>query len=122
MGGFTRSLTRQQDYFQRRRQLWPKHDELSIAEYPFTTSNTMFLYAGARVGGDDFLPHGPAENCASRGENLICQDGRRDRRDGGLDVCSPDAADVELGPPWQQVSGNERVRLAPALVALFGVL
>src|SRR4051794_7639879 len=36
------------------------------------------------------------------GINLVRQDGPSDGRDGGLDVYPPDAADVQLGPPWQQ--------------------
>jgi hypothetical protein len=122
MGNLARPLAREQDHLQRRAEMRPERGNLGVAEHPFATGRVVLLNAGTRVRSDDLLSHCPAEDRAGRSENLVRQDGRGDGRDGGLDVRPPDAADVELGPPWQQVPGDERVRLPPALVLLLGVL
>src|SRR5262245_33929979 len=103
MGDFSRPLASEQDHLQWRAEMWPEDGGLGVAQYALATRCVVPLHAGARVCSDDLLPHGPAENHTSGGEHLVRQDGRRDSRDGGLDVCPLDAADVHLGPPWQQV-------------------
>src|SRR5262249_49051129 len=122
MGDLAWPLTGEQDHLQWDIEVGPEGGNFGVAEHALAADRVVPFHAGARVGSNDLLPHGPAENSAGRGEHLIGQDGRCDGRDGGLDVCPPDVADVELGPPWQQVPGDERLRLPPALVALFGVL
>ena len=122
MGNLTWPLSREQDHLQRGAEVGPERGNLSVTEHPLPACGVVPLHAQAWVGSDDFLPHGPAEDCAGRSQNLVRQDGGCDGRDDSLDVCPPDAADVQLGPAWQQVLGDKCIRLPPALVPLAGML
>src|SRR5262249_32721175 len=106
MGNLAWPLTGEQDHLQWDTEVGPEGGNFGVAEDALTADRVVPLHAGARIGSNDLLPHGPTENRAGRGEHLVGQDGRCDGRDGGLDVRSPDAADVEFAPPWQQVRAN----------------
>src|SRR5258708_3399760 len=99
----------------------PEGDNLSIAQDTFTTRSVIPLHTGAGVCSNDLLPHRPTENCPCRSQDLVGQDRRRDGSDGRLDVRSLDGADIQLGPLWQQIFGDQRLRLPPALVFLSGI-
>src|SRR5262245_60243887 len=118
MGNLAWPLAGEQDHPQWRAEMGPERDDLGVTEHALATRRIVLLHAGARVRSDDLLPYRPAEDRAGRSKNLVSQDGGCDGCNGSLDVCPLDAADVQLGPPWQQMRANQVVGLPPALVPL----
>src|SRR5215468_10594079 len=106
MGNLARPLASEQDHLQRCSEMRPERSNLGVTEHALAARSGVLLHAEAWVRSDDLLSHSPAEDRAGRGKNLVSQDRGRNDRNGGLDVCPPDAADVELGPPWQQILGD----------------
>src|SRR6476660_5585917 len=100
----------------------PERGDLGVGEYPFTAFRLIALYADAGVDRDDVLPHAPTEDGTGRGKDLIGEHRFFDRRDDRLDISTSDAADIQSGPPWQQVPCDQGFGLPVALVFLAGVL
>ena len=75
MGHLARPLSGEQDHLQWRAEVGPERGDLGIAEHPLAAGGVVPLDAGARVRGNDLLPHRPAEDRTRCGKNLVRQHG-----------------------------------------------